>query len=495
MAASLKDLERARGLRSLYAFGEMAWPYIDPRPFQGNWHIEEVCTHLSAVTRGECRFLILSQPPNTGKSIWVDVIWPVWEWLHLPANRVASVSYDGRLTLRDAGKSLALIQTPWFQERWGDLVSVPKHKPAEGDYKTAKGGHRFATFIGGAFTGRHFDRVSVNDPIKPKDVTGKVLENVSKWWNETLPSRLEPKTGALILTMQRLHEADPTGIALAEKAAGARDWVHLRLPMKYEAEAPCQTPFGGDRRTEEGELLWPDRFPEEEVRQLARNSRMFAAQYQQRPVPEGGQIFKREWFGCWVPAGQAVTSNEGELRILPSKFDKVVLSVDCAFKDGDGNDYVAIQVWGKKGPDYYLLDQDYGHMGFGDTVAAIRKMRRKWPKAHTVLVEDKANGSAVIETLRKEMSGIVPVNPEGGKVARANAVVPLFEGRNVYHPHPEIRDWVDELRDEMVAFPFARHDDRTDATTQALVYFLGRTSNHAKAMEQVRKMGWIPGVT
>lgn len=487
------ELERNIGFDSLYRFVRMAWHVVEPRPFEPNWHIEEECAHLEAISAGKCRFLCVNQPPGTSKSIIISVLWPVWDQLRNPTLRVANASFDKALALRDSGKSLKLFQSEWFKARWGDKIAVVGANPAEGDYEFVQGGCRFATSVAGAITGRHFDRIIVDDPVKPLSTTidGKALENAQAWWEGTLPSRIAPNTGCLILVMQRLHENDLTGVALAEKDRG---WVHLRFPMRFEADDPCRTPFGGDRRTEAGSLLWPSRFPETEVALFEkRGSRYFASQYQQRPVPKGGAVFKSEWFRAWVPVGVVLPPVPGEApaRALPSKYSMQVISVDCAFKDLDSSDFVAMQVWGKSGPDYYLLDQVHDQLAFTDTLRHLLALRRKWPRAWTILIEDKANGSAVIDSLKKThgISGVVDVNPEGGKMARAQAVAPQMEAGNVIFPHPDVHQWADGVRDEFAMFPAAKHDDQVDAATQFLNWALSKTSNLADAMDKLRKSG------
>lgn len=463
------DLERQLALTgSLFDFVEMAWHVVEPRPFEENWHHREECAHLEAVSRGEVRFLVINQPPNTSKSVLVSVLWPVWDQLRNPTLRVAGISYDKGLSLRDAGKSLKLIQSDWFRARWGDRLSVVGSKPAEGNYKFVQGGTRFATSTLGGITGRHYDRIICDDLIKPKDVTGEILTKVAGVWNETIPSRLEPKTGALVLVMQRLHELDPTGIALKESH---RAWVHIRFPMEYEPAEPCRTRWGGDRRTEEGELLWASRFPPSEIElQKAQGSRYYASQYQQRPVPEGGNIFQRVWFKFWIPKGATLPTVDGQdLRELPDRFMREANSWDCAFKGGEENDFVCGQAWGHAKPDFYLLEQDMKRRGFADTLKAILAMRKRRPRA-AVIVEDKANGPAVIETLRAKVPGIIAVDPEGGKEARANAVSHLPEGGNVWLPHPNLHPWVELLLRSLCTFPFAANDDDVDSLTQALLY-------------------------
>jgi predicted phage terminase large subunit-like protein len=293
-----------------------------------------------------------------------------------------------------------------------------------------------------------------------------------------MPTRFrDPKTSRRVGIMQRLHTEDPAG--LAEEEGG---WEFLRLPMRYEPKAASYTTIGGDLRTEEGELLWPARFPEEEVRRLEQDmgTRVAAAQLQQRPAPDGGLLFKREWFRSWAAPGVAPPA--GTWTALPARFDQLIQSWDCSFKDTASSDYVVGQVWGRRAADFFLLDQIRARMNLPATLEAVRAMTRKWPRVTAILIEDKANGPAVISTLQKELSGLVAVNPEGGKEARAAAVTPLFEAGNVWHPDPAAHAWVDEHREELVIFPRGKHDDSVDACTQALLYLHKRRTALAEAM-------------
>jgi predicted phage terminase large subunit-like protein len=144
-------------------------------------------------------------------------------------------------------------------------------------------------------------------------------------------------------------------------------------------------------------------------------------------------------------------------------------SWDCAFKDLETSDYVVGQVWGRVGPLYFLGHQVRGRMDFPTTVNAVREVSRNWPIAIAKLIEDKANGSAVIQMLTVEIPGILPVNPAGGKIARAAAVSPLIEAGNIYVPHPAYAPWVNDFIEECAAFPNGAHDDQVDAMTQALL--------------------------
>lgn len=500
------SLERERIRRGgLYAFMRAAWHLVEPStPYLDNWHIRKICRELQAVTFGETRNLAVHIPPGCMKSLIVEVFWPAWTWSldHAegdavtagPGVRFISASFDADLTRRDAKRSLELMQSPWYRERWPH-VNVPRDAAA-GSYENPSGGWRFATSIKGKVTGRHGHVFIVDDPIKPKEATKAGIEQAKEWWTGTRPTRFAvPEKSVTVLIMQRLHAEDPGGLAEEENKKAEREgrtlpWKIVRFPMEFEPAYACPE----DERTEEGEPLWPERFSPDTIESLKAElgRRNAAAQLQQRPVPDGGLIFQRTWFGVWVPPAVSLPVLEGVRTIaLPDKFDIVCQSWDCTFKDASTSDYVCGRVVARKGASFFTLEQVKRRMGFHETLAEIRAMTRKWPKAVAKLVEDKANGSAIIETLQKEIPGIIAVNPEGGKEARANAVSPLYEAGNVYDPHPALQNWVEESWDSFVAFPTAAHDDDVDAATQALLWLYKKRSNTAEAMrvigEQLRR--------
>jgi predicted phage terminase large subunit-like protein len=211
-------------------------------------------------------------------------------------------------------------------------------------------------------------------------------------------------------------------------------------------------------------LLWPERFGQEEVEALKRTMGSYAAagQLQQRPAPAAGGILKRHWWKFY--------------REAPRPFSEVIQSWDCAFKDTRTSDFVVGQVWGRHGADKYLLDQVRGRMDCPATIQAVKRLSEKWPQTQAKLVEDKANGPAVIATLKHEIVGLIAVNPEGGKEVRAHAVSPQIEAGNVYLPDPTIAPWIGGFLDECAAFPNGAYDDQVDAMSQALV----RLGTHRK---------------
>jgi predicted phage terminase large subunit-like protein len=282
--------------------------------------------------------------------------------------------------------------------------------------------------------------------------------------------------------MQRLHDVDLAGVLLDEGG-----WQHLMLPMRFEPKRACVTLLGkADPRTEEGALLWPERFPEPEVRDLELKLGPFAsAQMQQNPVPATGGVFQRDWMKVfWSPAGAGYIPGT---IVLPKSTEMSTLqSWDCTFKKTEGSDFVVGQAWGRERARFFLLGQVRGRMNYPDLKAAIRNFSLAWPRILRKLVEDKANGSAVIDDLKHDVAGLEPVDPEGGKEARANAVSWLFKAGNVILPHPRMPgyEWVLDYVEEMARFPKAPHDDQVDCTSQALTYLALKSPRWIELMRQ-----------
>jgi len=442
--------------------------------------MDAVCEHLEAVTRREIRDLAINVPPGMSKSLVVSALWPAWVWTEHPDHRWLAASYDEDLALRDARRHRALVASQWYRDRWPH-ITLPRTSDAStavGLWYTEAGGMRGSGSIRGRVTGKHCDTFLVDDPIDPMGASkesGIELDEVLRWWHETVPTRFrDHPTSARVLVMQRIHERDLAADMIRNGA------TVLCLPMRYESRHPHR--YARDPRTQDGELLDPIRFPEHVVAALEKTlgPTATAAQFQQRPSPEGGGKFKTEWLRRWVELPDGGTW---------------VMSWDCAFKSQSDSDFVVGQVWYQHGPNFYLVDQRRERMSFTATLAAVRAMAAEYPLAYTKLVEDKANGTAVIDTLQREVPGFVAVEPDGGKVARANACEPFFAGGNVFIPdeqharYPDGRRgaaWVPEYVSELVAFPKGANDDQVDATTQALNHMA--PSFAARWAEAMRKV-------
>lgn len=470
-------IERELGQRSFYEFFKLAWPHVDTSPYVDNWHIPIICGDLERVTRGEILKYLVNVSPGSSKSRIVSAIWPVWSWVQDPELRFIGASFDPKLTTRDSKAAIDLIHTPWFQERWGNIVQVPKQASVVRHFNN-RGGWRNATSIGGGITGNHADIAIIDDPTKPLEVAlrGRVaFERAKKWRYGTLPSRFrDMRRARIVLIMQRLGDEDLAGLALREGG-----WFTRIFPMKFDPKRADPK----DPRKTEGELFWPARYPQSVVDEIwdpirGLGARQASAQYQQQPAPDDGDVFKRGWFQHYLEK--------------PARFDLIWQSWDCTFKNKEDSDFVVGQVWGVRKAEFFLLDQVRARMSFTETCAAIKALSRKWPRAMTKLIEDKANGTAVMDALKKTVTGIIAVEPLGGKYPRASAISPLYEAKNVFHPDPTIASWVDELEAELLAFPNGSNDDQVDSASQALAWGRSKVRSYDEAR---KKAPWLFGAS
>lgn len=518
LAPSLDALDAELARRSLRRYVEMAWPLVEPgREFKANWHIDAICEHLEAVSHREIRNLIINIPPRGMKSLLTSVFWPTWTWLREPNSRWLFASYAERLAVRDARKSRAVLRSEGVLgadasksvfERigyqgvlrllWGDDAwQFAGDQNVKSRYENNATGYRLSTSWHGSATGEGGDYRVVDDPHKPDEITSDVVrESDLDWYDQTWSSRgIDPATDVEVVIMQRLHEGDLTGHLL-----GHGDWEQICLPAEYEPSHPFVWP--DDRRGEKGELLWPDRFPEEFLeRQRTRlGSYGYSGQYQQRPSPEEGGILKRHWWRFYKPPAPPLSD---------PALKEIVQSWDCAFKDEEANDYVVGQLWLRDLADKYLLAMIAAKLDLPNTVRAVLALeayaRDLGYGPHRIFIEETANGPAVIQTLRKRIAGIVPVKvPDTAKVARVHAVAPQVEARNVILPEGIVPApkaptgengkplWVatrtDALVDECANFPNVVNDDMVDALAQALTQIDKRQGAGA-----IRTGGYRPG--
>jgi predicted phage terminase large subunit-like protein len=454
-----REIEAELCRRHFAEFVRHAWPVLEPGvELVWNWHLDAICEHLEAVSDGRIQKLIINIPPGHAKSVLVSVLWPVWMWLRDPSWRVLALSYANDLALRDNTRARNVLESEWFRDTFQPTWSLSSDQNVKSRYTNTATGERFAGAVGAKLTGFRGDCIVIDDPISEPDSRSETKrEKALQWFGKTTTTRLNDlENDPVVIIMQRLHEDDLTGHLLRDNDDG--EWEHLCLPSEYDPARHSSTSIGWeDPRTEPGELLFPERFPVTALEKLKKPTKLgargFAGQHQQQPSPDEGDIFKREWWQHW--------------QTLPD-FDAVIQSWDCTFKDTKTSDYVVGQVWGKKGASYYLIDQVRARMGFAATKAAIIAMKSRYPQSTKILIEDKANGTAIIEMLKAQIPGIIAVNPKGGKEARANAVQGVVEAGQVFLP-PKSTAWVEGLIDETASFPNGSHDDQVDALTQALM--------------------------
>lgn len=486
-----RELVRRHGF---YKYCQLAWEHI-PLEKECVWepHMRVICDHYQAMVRGEMpdlinpelpeNELVVNVPPGMSKTIITSILLCTWDWgpNERPDKRYIYASYSDELVTRDGWRARQLMLSDWWQDRWGERAGgatiVDGEKAAKTLFYTTKGGMRLATTMNGQVTGFHAHILVVDDPLKPKDIQAggdaarEKLEKCNETWDQTFSSRTgDAANFKRIVIMQRLHYNDLAGLLIKR---GARALV---LPMEFEPSRAYVSEWGSDWRTKPGELLAPRRFPDHViVTKKSENSlRDWATQYQQRPSPEDGSLFLRDFFSRrW--------------DILPP-MSKWIISVDATFKETKKSDYCVVQCQGMRtATEFYLIDQFRRRAGFYDAINMVKTMKAKWPNISTILVEDKANGSAIVEALRRTYTGVTAVTPEGGKEARANRCEPLYR-ENCVFPSDRIAPWMEEYIEEHIAFPAGENDDQVDCSTQGFNWLSTKTASaiRKRAMANVR---------
>ena len=444
---TLIELDQESARRSLSEFCKMAWHVLEPAtPIKWGWALDAMCEHLEAVHNGQIKRLLMNVPPGMMKSLLTGVFFPAWEWGAggNPSLRYLTTAHKEDLAIRDNLKCRRLISSDWYQERWS--VELCGDQNAKKKFENTATGFRESMAFR-SLTGSRGDRIIIDDPLSVDDAFSEAaLSAAEQTFLEAVPSRVNNQDSAIIVIMQRLHERDTAGIILSRQLG----YEHLMLPMRFEPERRCATCIGfTDPRTEDGELLFPERFSEAQVSEMERTMGSFATagQLQQRPMPRGGGLFKSDWIQHWDK--------------LPERFDAAVISWDMTFKESATSDFVVGQVWGRKDGAFYLVDQFRGRWDFVKSLEQFVAAARKYPRITRKLIEDKANGPAIISALKRKVTGIIPITPKESKEARANAVTTLWEARNVYLPPPDRYPWVaQDFIPELLAFPSGAHDDQ-----------------------------------
>lgn len=451
-------IEREYCSRSLANFVRQSWRIYDPSsPLVWGWHIDAICEHLEAVTAGEITRLLVNIPPGTMKSSLVNVLWPCWEWgpRKLPQHRFISAAHEQGLAIRDNRAMRRVIQSGWYQQLWPTTIASDQNQKTY--FENEATGFRQACAVS-SMTGRRGHRVLWDDPLSAEHANSVAhLETVIREFTETLPSRyVSPKDSANVIVMQRLNERDPSGYILENNLG----YEHLCLPMEFEPDRKCVTSVGWqDPRTKEGELLFPERFPREVVDRDKEVMGQYAVagQFQQRPAPRTGGIFKAEWIRHYT------TLPEIEYRMIYA---------DTAMKTGQENDYSVFQHWAKgKDGKAYLLDMIRGKWEAPQLLAQARAF---WDKSRAsnagtlrkMMIEDKASGTGLIQQMKQGGIPVGGIQRDKDKVTRAYDTAPQIEAGNVMLP--ERHECLSDLLHELTTFPAAAHDDTVDPLMDAV---------------------------
>ncbi len=459
------DAEIAR--RSLKEFVKQAWHVLEPDvEYVGSWHIDAMCEHLEAVSRGEIPKLIINIPPGHMKSLLVCVMWPAWEWATKPHLKWMFASYASHLSVRDSIKTRTLLQSDWYQKNFGHVFKLEKTNEVQ--LTNDKFGFRYATSVGGVGTGERVHRVVNDDLLNATDAQSPAMREQAIKHLRAMATRGVPSEPfGQVLIMQRLHENDPTGWAMEQGG-----WEKLILPAEFDPERRAVTSIGfEDPRTEPKELLWPALFDQEKIDLLKQALGKYdaAAQLDQLPSPPGGGIIQLAWL-------------EKYYKELPQGQLFIIQSWDTAFKTKEENDYSVCTTWAAFEGKYYLIHRYKAKVEYPELRSVMLMLYLKF-KPMVILIEDKASGQSLIQEMKREITvdatmttpamkcklPIKAVLPDRDKLARANAVTTVID-LNTYFPNPIDEPWMEDYQLTLSRFPNATHDDDVDSTTQALYY-------------------------
>lgn len=408
--------------------------------------------------------LILCMPPQEGKSQRASRRFPHWALQSNPDARIALVSYEHNVARR-WGRAVRddIRDHPELGLRIRDDLSAQNEWQLDGHQ-----GGMYTAGIAAALTGRPVDLLIIDDPVKDRKHADSVQGRQDQWdwYSEVADTRLAPGAPVVVI-LTRWHEDDLAGrlIAQARFRPEGNQWKVLNIPAQGMLGRPDPLAMVPGGRIEGGFLQSARGRSLEQWERIkaSKDSRTWEALYQGNPTAPEGKLFRRDRWRYWTSTPPV------------DRTSVMIQSWDFAFKGKNTSDYVVGQVWLRTGANLYLLDQVRGQWGFSESCDQLIRLTEKWPWATTKLVEDKANGPAIMDALGGRVPGFEPVNPDGDKVARAYAIEPLHRAGNLHLPSPAGvglggagADWVEGYIDEHAQFPLAVHDDQVDTTTQAV---------------------------
>lgn len=450
-------IEREYCQRSLANFVRAAWPVFDPTsPLVWGWHIDAICDHLEAVTRGEITRLLINIPPGTMKSSLTNVLWPCWEWgpKQCPHHRIISAAHEQGLAIRDNRSMRRVIQSDWYQNLWPTTIAADQNQKTY--FENDATGFRQACAVS-SMTGRRGHRVLWDDPLSAENANSQAhLDTVIREFTETLPSRyVDPATSANVIVMQRLNERDPSGFIIAHELG----YDHLMLPMEFEADRRCITSIGfQDPRKEDGELLFSERFPREVVDRdkQVMGEYAVAGQFQQRPSPRGGGMFPVDRFEI--------------LEHQPAQKDIIgtIRHWDKAGTSGGGAYTAGVLMHKLRDGRFVISDVVRGQWGAMDRENQIKQTAHMDGKNVTIWIEQEpgSGGKESAEATIRNLQGfkVYADRVTGDKETRAEPYAAQVQGGNVCLVRAQ---WNRDFMNEHESFPNGTYKDQVDAAAGA----------------------------
>ena len=465
---SLARVREELARKSLAEFTKQAWEVIEPGvELQWNWHLDCICDHVQALLEGTLgtQNLVINICPGSMKSTVVNVAAPAWKWLRKPGWSGIFASANDSVCSRDADKWKQIVESEWYKGTFHPEFFLRRGQDTKWYSKNSRQGFRMAVTTGGRIMGDRADALFVDDPNDPDDFSEKGYKKVQNWFSQRFWRRLKNMdVGTRAVIMQRLGPLDLTEYV---KELLGDDVLVLDIPLLWSESKRKTTSIGWtDPRKEEGECMFPARYPPKVVAQekLLLGERGFAAQYQQEASAMQGNIFRKGYVRFIDP------------RTIPAKLvTQKLLSVDTATKDGEENDYSVILEGWEFDRGILLRSCIHDKMRYPQLKEAVR-IAGAVVKPSAMLIEDKQTGQGIIQELQQYTSlPVVPIQVNKDKVARAWPLVPYWEANRIFFPMDENgqpEEWVADFLTEVYTFPGGAHDDRVDALTQLLNYIV-----------------------
>lgn len=492
--SKLKDIKSIiNAQNSLHEFTRQAWPVIRGEDFIDGWHIGAIAEHIEALHRREIHRLLINVPPRTTKSTLISVMTPAWIWLQTPDEKFIYASHSRDLSYEHSILCRRLIQSEWYNARWGKVFKIISDQNTKGKFENDMSGFRLSTSVGSGITGIGGSFLTGDDLNDHKSLESKVTrDKTNEWYGSGFSTRLnDPKTSVMLNVQQRYHQEDSSGTIIDHDENG--EYTKLVLPMRYEPIRRCFTIplkstkgiIWSDPREKDGELLWPERFGEKELKKLESalgSEYNIAGQLQQRPAPSEGGLIKKDWFKWWKQDHNP-------------KFQQVIQSWDTAFTDSKKGDYSACTTWGifnddNRVPNLMLIGMWRGQVLYPDLRRISQKLAKDYrydgknddlPTNHSfkpdlIIVESKASGQSLIPDLQQAGIMCVGFNPTkyGDKNGRVQMVSHIIECGRVWVPamnptYKQLKPFADKFVEECAVFPNGSSRDLVDSMTQVLI--------------------------
>jgi len=481
---------KLRATASLHEFFKQAWPIMEGSiPFIDSWHIKAISEHLEASYRREIRNLLINVPPRTSKTSLISVAFPAWVWLQNPEEKFMYASYASHLAVEHSLKCKRLIESEWYQSRWGNVYKLAQDQKAKGLFENDKKGCRISTSVGASATGKGASILVADDPNGAQDsVSTAKRVGTNFWWDQVWSTRLNnPKNDVRIVVQQRIHEQDISGHIMDNDIHD--EWVKLILPMEFEENRKSKTiilpttngKIWEDPRAKDGQLLSEKRFSIKEIEKYKNNlgAYGYAGQFQQRPAPEKGGIIQKDWFQWWKDT-------------TPPEIEFTLQSWDTALTGNDLSSYSACTTWGvfhdeNEIENVILLSMWRGRYEYPQLREMAKrlyhdyrdngKVRNPHFKGRSIdrcIIEAKATGDPLIRDLAAGGIRALPFIPKGDKIQRVRLVTPLIEGKRVWLPargpkFERLLPFAEEFLEEVASFPNSSSRDLVDTMTQCLL--------------------------